>query len=141
MDFIKKHYEKIVLAGVLLVLIASAGFLAFRVSALSEEISAAPGRLKLKGKRIATEDMTGYSNAIASLHSPPLWQERSPMFPPDKAPKTTEIQTPVQTFSIRRGQDFDCGGKSYNVVDITSTQVIILDKLPKEKHTISAAGK
>ena len=48
----------------------------------------------------------------------------------------------VQQFQIRRGQDFDCGSNTYNVVDITSTQVIIVDKLTKEKRTIKpAVGK
>jgi hypothetical protein len=264
MDFIKKHYEKILLAAALIVLIGSAGFLAFRASALSQEVSTAQFRPKPKVKTVQPGDMGSYSNAIASLLSPALWQTRDvdpfgskriviDSGPPKAIPvqgdpiavaqiirqpfklifrsytgqgenfqvdfltgrrsffvrkvgdkvadqfgdttyvttrfepktktvfnrglstnlevdvsqltiqhpgddsivmplnKVVEEKEPVamaqcaggvQQFQIRRGQDFDCGTNTYNVVDITSTQVIIVDKLTKEKRTIKpAVGK
>ncbi len=257
MEFIKKHYEKILLVVTLLVLIGSAAFLVFKVSALSEEIADAPHRPKPKGQSAQPGDLAVYSNALASLQSPPLWQDRGPLFPETKIlfePKTNivlvatnqiavlqiehkpfklifrsytghgqnfqvdfltgrrsffvekvgmeiadkfggtgyviskfeqkftpvfnkslnvtnevdiseltiqhpgedpivmvlntvkeekepvaTVQCPdgVQSFLVRRGQEFKCIGKTYNVVDITSTQVIILEKISKEKRTIS----
>jgi len=44
MDFLKKHYEKITLAGALILLIVSAVLLAMKVSALSTELNEAPRR-------------------------------------------------------------------------------------------------
>ncbi len=257
MEFIKKYYEKILLVVTLLVLIGSAGFLVFKVSALSEEIADAPHRQNPNGTNAPLGDLSMYSNAIASLQSPPLWQDRAPLFPEttfiDKPPtdiplvptnqiavlqvihqpfklifrsytgsgqnfqvdfltrlrsffvekvgmeiadkfekigyeiskfeqkftpvfnpslnRTNEVdvseltiqhpgedpivlvlntvkeekepvaivQCPdgVQSFPVRRGEQFNCTGKTYNVVDITSSEVIIVEKLSKEKRTIS----
>src|SRR2546426_1146016 len=73
MDFIKKHYEKIVLAAALLILIVSAISLALKVGALSAEIQEAPRRPKPKGESVKPTDLGDYTNAIVSLKEPTLW--------------------------------------------------------------------
>lgn len=262
MDVIKKHYEKVLLAAALIALIGSAAFLAFRASALSEEVSAEQLRLRPKVKTVKPGDFGSYTNAIASLESPVLWRPHaSKMFEEKARPvgletnrvavaaqdpigvaqiirqpfklifksytgqgrnfavnfltggqtffvdkvgdevkdrfrttgylttkfdyktlpvynatlgvtnevdvseltiqhpgddpivmplnKVIEEKEPVavvqcadgsQQFQIRRAQDFECGSANYNVVDITSTQVIIVNKLTKQTHTIRPAG-
>jgi len=265
MDFIKKHYEKIVLAVALVALIGSAAFLAFKVSALNEEVTAAI-RSRPKGKLLEPGDIGIYTNAIACLQAPPMWNDGPDMFhtgdidktpaggdkppvplPPGKEDYTvlgisrrpfklifkeytgdghnfqvnfvtrartfivadvgmeiadkfeqtgyfikkfekktveqnvpgvgpreldvseltiqhegdepiklvlnreTQEKEPVASIQCAGGgqlrqasrqQEFTCGDKTYIVVDITSTQVIIVDKLTKEKRTIRpAVGK
>jgi hypothetical protein len=244
----------------LLVLIGAAAYLAYSASKLSEEVQEAPRRPKPRGKTAQTGDIATYTNAIASLQTPPLW-DASPVdpfhtervkkgpdivTPPPPTPgepvslirivrqpfrlifksytgegehiginfltrsrtffvdkvgmkiadkfydtgyliikfdqkfidvfnaatgstnkvdvseltiqhagedpirlvlnKITEEKEPVavaqcaeggNAFNLHRQQEFDCAGKTWIVVDITSTQLIIMDKLSKEKHTIS----
>jgi len=262
MDFIKKHYEKIMLAVALVALIGSAAFLAFKVSSLNEEVSEAI-RSRPKGKLLEPGDVGNYTNAIAYLQAPPIWNEGPDPFntgdivippkgggpdvpqPPTKDPyavrdvfrrpfklifksytgdghnfqvnfvtysrtffvpevgdeiadrfgqtgyfikkfeqktdtvnvpgvgprevdvseltiqhagdepiklilnRETQEKEPVASIQCAEGgqlrqasrqQEFTCGDKTYIVVDITSTQLIIMDKLSKEKHTISVPG-
>jgi hypothetical protein len=263
MDFIKKHYEKIVLAVALLALIGSAAFLAFKASALSQEVSETIRSPKPKGRALDPADIGAYTNAIVSLQAPPTWADgadpfatgdrivsvegpKQPDLPPTADPYTvlgvsrrpfklmfkeyqgegrrfqvnvltvpprtyfveevglpitdqfgktgftimkfehkttmvnvsgigeqerdvseltiqregdepvvlvfnrvTEEKLPVASIQcttggqiayVSRQQEFDCGGKSYIVVDITSASVIIMDKLSKEKHIHSTPG-
>jgi hypothetical protein len=261
MDFIKKHYEKVVLAAALLALIGSAAFLAFKASALSQEVAETIRSPKPKGRPLEPTDIGPYTNAIACLQAPPVWADAADMFatgdrlisetrpvvegpvhPKDpvvllgisrrpfklmfksymgegqnfavnfltrsrtffvaevgmeiadqfertgyfikKFVRTNEVQNipgvgprevdtsfliiqhegdepitlvlnrpteekePVasvqcaegnQTYAVSRGQKFDCSGKTYIVVDITSTQLIIMDKQSREKSTINPA--
>ena len=46
-------------------------------------------------------------------------------------------QSDNQELPVRKGQHVVCGGKLYNVVDITLKQVIIVDDETKEKLTVS----
>ena len=46
-------------------------------------------------------------------------------------------QADNQDLPVRKGQHIVCGGKLYNVVDITLKQVLIVDDETREKHTIS----
>jgi hypothetical protein len=81
MDFIKRHYEKIVLAGALLILIVSAVLLALKVGALSTEIQEGPRR-RQKGEPFKPTDLGPYSNAIVSLKEPAMWtNDPGKMFP------------------------------------------------------------
>jgi hypothetical protein len=81
MDFIKRHYEKIVLAAALLILIVSAVLLALKVGALSTEIQEGPRR-RPKGEPFKSTDLGPFSNAIASLKWPALWtNDPGTMFP------------------------------------------------------------
>jgi hypothetical protein len=260
MDFIKKHYEKIVLAGALVALIGSAAFLAFKASALNEEVEGTIRTPKPKGRLLEPVDIGTYTNAIGCLQAPPVWADGPDFFSTgdvDKTPvniaapiiqeptkpqivlqsisrkpfklifqsymgdgknfainlvtrsrtffvpevgmkiadrfeetgyvirkfehktatenvpglgqrevdvseltiqhegddpivlvlnRLTEEKEPVatiqctegnQTLQVSRQQSFDCGGKSYIVVDITSTQLIIMDKKSREKLTIT----
>jgi hypothetical protein len=262
MDFIKKHYEKVVLAVALLALIGAAGFLAFKASALSEEVSETIRSPKPKGRALDALDIGAYTNAIASLQGPPTWADATDPFhcgdiilreaiqAPQIVTSTAEPYTvlgvnrrpfklifkeyqgegrrfqinvltiPPRTYFVEevgmpitdqfgvtgfkiikfehktvtinvpgigprevdaseltiqkegedpivlvfnrvteeklpvasiqctggsivypsRGNEFDCGGKTYIVVDITPTQVIIMDKLSKEKHIHNIPG-
>ena len=44
-------------------------------------------------------------------------------------------------FRVRRGQQFNCGGKSYKVVDITSNGMIIIDIQTEEKRTLPVSSE
>lgn len=72
MDFLKKHYEKIVLAVALLALIVSAILLALKISDLSADQGVTPSAVaKVTAAPRAVVDP--YSNAIQQLAQPPLW--------------------------------------------------------------------
>ncbi|MEI6085254.1 MAG: hypothetical protein WCS70_13265 [Verrucomicrobiota bacterium] len=75
MDFIKKHFEKLLLAGGLVVLIGCAAYLGYRVAKLSDEVQDSPrlSRGKKKAEVVATPTAI-YSNAITGLQVPSLWQ-------------------------------------------------------------------
>lgn len=75
MDFIKKHFEKLLLAASLVILIGCAAYLAISVSKLSEEVQQAPALSRSRTGAKVTPLATGnYSNTITALHTPPLWQ-------------------------------------------------------------------
>lgn len=99
MDWIKKFYEKTLLAGALLLLIVVAGYLAMKISKLSEEIHQSLSVASPTTRRVAAIETAPYSNAIAALQSPMLWTNGSPasLFPPVLvAPTlTTNNITPV----------------------------------------------
>src|SRR5579862_5532455 len=72
MDFLKKHYEKIILAAALVFLIASAIYLALKVSALNSELS----EVENHGARPQLTPhvaLATYSNAIHEVQNPPTW--------------------------------------------------------------------
>lgn len=257
MDFLKKHFEKVILAVALLVLIVSATLMALRVGALGTEVEAVAIRT-FKAEPVQPMDLSKYSNAIASLAQPVLWTNYpgnpfgpafaqtqevvivAPPPPPVAVPvqlvrvqrelfklrfmaysgagenfqlnfqfrplsffvhavgdyvrnrqentgykiisferKTTNVVTDVgprevdvseltlqhegeepirlvlnreavqrepvatircvadmRTLQVRRGQRLDCGAKTYIVVDINQTQMVIVDAQSEEKHTI-----
>ena len=73
MDFIKKHLEKFLLAGVLLVLIGVAGLLAWKVEKLSEFVKAGLSGPLRKAPLQPTPTDT-YSKAIAGFTNPTPWR-------------------------------------------------------------------
>ena len=80
MDFLKKHYEKIILAVALVALIVSAVVLALRVNQLSnEEPTTTAAAYVAATPPIA---IAIYSNAIQSLAAPPLWTNAGRLFIP-----------------------------------------------------------
>ena len=97
MDFLKKHYEKIILAVALVLLIASAIFLALKVSALSTELNDVPNRAP-KPVLTAHQPLQVYSNAMQALTEPPIWNTNVDLrvFRPDGAqpPKPVEVVAP-----------------------------------------------
>jgi hypothetical protein len=95
MDFIKRHYEKIVLAAALLILIVSAVLLAIKVGALSTEIQEGPRRRK-KSEILKPTDVAPYSNAIASLKDPALWTNDPGNMFPVKVVATNSIQPNIE---------------------------------------------
>jgi hypothetical protein len=76
MDFLKRQYEKILLAVALVALIVSAIYLAMRVSELSSEGPAT--RSAARAVPTPRLDLTIYSNAITSLAEPLLWTNGDP---------------------------------------------------------------
>ena len=73
MDFIKKHLEKFLLAGVLLMLIGVAGLLAWKVEKLSEFVKAGLSGPVRKAPLKPTLTDT-YSKAIAGFTNPTPWR-------------------------------------------------------------------
>jgi hypothetical protein len=71
MDFLKKHYEKIALAVVLVALIVSAIYLALNISAISSEPP--PNPVVGKTALAPHAEFGAYSNALNALAQPPLW--------------------------------------------------------------------
>jgi hypothetical protein len=72
MDFLKKHYEKIVLAVTLVALIVSAVLLAMNVGALSSQLAEEPNTIP-KAAPVPRAILETYSNAVQSLAQPSLW--------------------------------------------------------------------
>jgi hypothetical protein len=72
MDFIKKHFEKIILAIVLVALIVVAVILAIWVNNLNQTIRN-DSVLRHRGPAIEGTKTGMYTNAIAALESPALW--------------------------------------------------------------------
>jgi len=100
MDFLKKHYEKIVLAIVLVALIASAIFLALKISALSSE---APPNPVVGKAALATHAVFGnYSNAIGALAQPPLWTNTNGLdqIPLNGQSYTQQVVIPTNDFPV-----------------------------------------
>jgi hypothetical protein len=73
MDAFKKHFEKILLAEALLLLIGVAVYLVIKVSELSAEVQSGPLRPKPKGKPVPPSDTSPYAAALQSLQSPATW--------------------------------------------------------------------
>jgi hypothetical protein len=96
MDFLKKHYEKITLAAALVLLIASAVFLALKVSALSTELNEAPSRAP-RPQLTTHVPLQVYSNAMSAVTSPPIWTTNVELRTFDQKgaqpPKTIEVVT------------------------------------------------
>jgi hypothetical protein len=89
MDFLKRHYEKLVLAIALLVLIGTAGYLAKKVNQLRQQVQDAPLRLPTKGKPVRPVVMDAYQRELARLKSPVLWTiPAASMFPNNPVPIT-----------------------------------------------------
>lgn len=77
MDFIKKHFEKLLLTAALLALTGVTGFLAYRVNELSKAFQQS-GLFKPPTPKSSTSlDINLYTNAIAGLQQPSLWQTSS----------------------------------------------------------------
>ncbi len=100
MDFLKKHYEKVSLATVLIALIASAIWLSLKVNTLSSESTEAPSRTS-KNDVVPHLDAQSYSNAILSLKQPPLWTNApSDLFAEVAAGPLGPITTPTNSFPV-----------------------------------------
>jgi hypothetical protein len=109
MDFLKRHYEKVVLGGALIALIVSAVVLALRVNGVSNEspMAATSGR----ATAIAHTPLGSYSNALQSMAEPALWTSTNYVFIPidarqeiDHQPTgiTTTVEFPVKLLSVVR---------------------------------------
>ncbi len=72
-DFLKKHFEKLLLALALVVLIVSAWLLSNQVDQLNTANQEVRRRQKKKGNDVQSIPLGPYSNVLAYLQSPPLW--------------------------------------------------------------------
>jgi hypothetical protein len=93
MDFLKRQYEKILLAVALVALIVSAIYLAMRVSELSNE--GPTTRTAIHPAPTPHGDLTTYSNAITSLAEPPLWTNGNPFAAIPLGPVTPILTGPT----------------------------------------------
>jgi hypothetical protein len=93
MNFLKKHYEKIILALALLVLIGTTVYLAHMGGALSAQVQQAAGPVAPRGsKGVTPVPLAVYENARHSLEMPTLWTlPASNMFPPVNPDTTTPV--------------------------------------------------
>jgi len=96
MDFLKKHYEKIVLAVALVALIVSAVVLALRVNEISNEGPVA--RTTTHNTPSPRVPLTSYSNAIQELAEPLLWTNQAKLFDRiDSGPPPLNLSTNTNT--------------------------------------------
>lgn len=95
MHWLKKYYEKILLAGALLFLILVAAGLVIKINRLNAEIQDALHPPEPPDKPILAAQLASYSNAIAALQSPLQWTNPNAtlLFPP--IPVKTAITTTV----------------------------------------------
>jgi hypothetical protein len=100
MDFLKKHYEKVSLAAVLIVLIASAILLSLKANTLNSELGEGPDRVSTNDL-VPQLDVQSYSNAILSLKQPPLWTNApSDLFAEVAAVDVTNVITSTNGFQV-----------------------------------------
>jgi hypothetical protein len=100
MDFLKKHYEKIVLAITLVALIVSAVLLAMNVGTLSSQLAEEPNYVPTLAP--APHAVLGpYSNAVLSLAEPASWTNGDPFKNPTVilAPTNTPV-VPTNDFQV-----------------------------------------
>lgn len=74
MDFLKKHFEKVVLTVALLLLIVTVVYLAFKLGETNE----GTGPVRTTGEPVPPLDISTYTNAISSLGNPPQWSKIEP---------------------------------------------------------------
>jgi hypothetical protein len=98
MDWLKKYYEKLSLAGALLLLIGVAGGLLLKINSLNEEINQSL-HPELANRPTPPISLTTYSNTAAALQSPPQWTNSQPaaLFPPVLVVVSVTKTTPVTT--------------------------------------------
>src|SRR5580658_9513001 len=100
MDFLKKHYEKIVLAITLVALIVSAVLLAMNVGTLSSQLAEQPNYVPTVAPA-PHAPLGAYSNAVVSLAEPVLWTNGDPFvnltIPP---PQTNAPAGPTNDFQV-----------------------------------------
>lgn len=95
MDFLKRHYEKLVLAVALLVLIGTAGYLANKVNDLRKQVQDAPLRMPTKGRPVHPVPMDVYHRELARLKNPVLWTlPAGTMFPNNPVPTDNGTNNP-----------------------------------------------
>lgn len=73
MEFLKKHYEKVALAVILLVLMITGVVLAIKVGRLNAALDADANRPPGRGNQVEPLSLGAYANALQSLQSPPQW--------------------------------------------------------------------
>jgi hypothetical protein len=125
MDWLKKYYEKILLAVALLLLILVAAGLVFKINSITTALHLPqPG-----DKPLAAIDLGPYSNAMANLKSPPRWTNPSvaALFPPRafKVIQAPEWKNPFTLESVVR-RPFVLRFLAYNQLSTNNFQVNFL---------------
>jgi hypothetical protein len=145
MDWFKKYYEKIMLAGALVLLIVVAAGLVFKIKDIAATL-----RLPEPGnKALAAVDLSSYSNALASLKSPPRWDHTAPgtLFPPAIVRVVTNKPVRVdQIFTVERvtrrpfllrfqtyvWEANDGVGRTFQINFVTERRSFFVEKVGKE---------
>jgi hypothetical protein len=101
MDFLKKHYEKIVLAVTLVALIVSAVLLAMNVGTLSSQLAEEPNYVPAVAPAPHAVLET-YSNAVQLLSKPSLWTNEINPFVNTTIPPTptNTVVVPTNDFQV-----------------------------------------
>lgn len=73
MNFLKKHWEKFLLALALLALIVAGAMLMSRIDALQQNVNASPLGSKKPKDKLPPVDEVPYTNAMVQLEKPLLW--------------------------------------------------------------------
>jgi hypothetical protein len=92
MDFVKRHWEKVLLGLGLLILIGSAAFLGIQIDTLNTETKEAPRR-KIKGETVSPADLKPYTTALNVLKEPIQWVSDRDLFGYTKTPDQPTIVT------------------------------------------------
>lgn len=121
MDLLKKHYERILLAGALLLLIGVAAGVVFKIKSITTDLHLPESGNKL----LALTDLGLYSNAMTDLKTPPQWASpnAAALFPPVSITVTTMVDTgpkvPLITLESVVRRPFKLQFKAYNENDKT----------------------
>jgi hypothetical protein len=101
MDFLKKHYEKIILAIALVALIVSAVLLALNVGAVSSQLAQETPYVP-KAALAPHAALETYSNAVQSLAQPSLWTNDIDVFVNRTIPPTPTnvVVGPTNDFQV-----------------------------------------
>jgi len=95
MDFLKKHWEKVLLTVVLLALIVAAAVLVMKVESLRDELAEAPRRPRKKSEPATVVDRAPYTAAIEQLQKPFQWDGPPVAFIPADIKVETDIDTQI----------------------------------------------
>jgi len=100
MNWIKKYYEKILLAGALLLLIFVTAGLVLKIRSLRTDINATLNPPSPPLKAVAPVELTPYTAAIATLKTPAQWTNENAaiLFPP--MPVVTNVVAPPPASKI-----------------------------------------
>lgn len=98
MDWLKNHYEKVLLAGALVLLILAAASLLYKINDIQSGLELPPPG----NKPLTAPDLALYSNAMADIKSPPRWANPHPaaLFPPVAVTVVTNVPEKPLPFRV-----------------------------------------
>jgi|GEM_PF-1852419 len=82
MELLKKHYEKLILAVILLVLLSTGIWLAIKISRISAGMDGPVRAPSSRGELLPPLPVEPYAQALQTLQAPPQWEKGNvPLFP------------------------------------------------------------